>query len=479
MLLEHTLLKYKKNKKKSISGYNFDILFKSLEKSIERGHPKDSLYFLNEINASGYYQELYNFFINYTIRYIHINNISLIKEIIISYNQYLLLKKTFNTTSDSLLNIRENITHIKTTIKILKNILASKKSYLYDHFPGSYLPENNNKTIIPNIDISKMKKSDLNSIIKYYDSQDMSNVENLLTNFIISFMDYYEKRNYRDLNKSLMFFHEIIYKEIQILDIGIDNEKLTEKTFVDCITKISKFYVNKLWVFFLKLAKNTVLKKKMIILFNLYKSKFGNLKELLFVGILLFIKNNKHEDKIFPELDKEITYYNFLYKNIDNSYYHDKPRIDFKNVFSSREEKENFLLKNDAILQQEKSNMILKKIIPKLEKEKKLKNYMKEYNLDIDKLPQIDSIIFAPPRIIKTPPPVEKIKTITPKKSKKSKNTKDAKNIKIQEEFDEKFIKFNKIISEDYELTETDLLIKDEMKGEEENFCKTYKNIDI
>lgn len=420
--------------KKSISGYDRDKIFKILERMLLKDNYSKSIYFMNEIVASGYIQELWNFLFNFYIKYIHAINIELLKEMILSYSDFLLTVKKVKMEKRKVIDLRENKKMIYSLIKILKNIINNRKKDLYTIIPPSLIPENNQNTGLPNIDFRNMKQKDIITLIKHFDTGNEDNIKVNIQQFIFA-LQLYPKNKRDNLSKIYYWFQKIIFEDFKILDVGIDHLIMEDKKFVESYTNITKKYTQIIWEYLLNVSRSydERIYQKMVILFNLYTKKICNTREVLTVALLNIINPIYTNNQIINCEKKDLIMYFILYKNIDESLRFTRQRKDHINFFNNAEEKKKYEISQDPeLMKEEMTKMIKKTLIPNIKKKIK----MNPKPVTTEKKPK------SPDKKI-TP------KKKTPKKTKKQ--LKEEKREKDQETIDNKLKILEALEESDYD----------------------------
>lgn len=461
MFFNYDNIKTSRYDKKTISGYNKEYIFKILFKCINEGNKKKSIYFMNEIIASGYIRELWYFFINYTLSYVHLNNMELMKIITLKYKLFIEKERGYKQVKKPLIYFREDRELILNFCYILKNILLSRKTFYLDLFPSSFNPDNNEVTIIPaNLN---MKRSEVKKIIQYYDENnkyDEEGTKNIISTFFKN-VQHFKKIKNQSPNNIFLYLHNIIYKEFQIFDITIDENILNSNFNNNLHINKTKKYIPKLWEFYLKFFSKYDTKnyKNVLILYNMYKNKIGHPKHLLMLPLIFIIYKVSPTVNIQEVSPSETNFYFILYENIKQGLISKGPRIDFIKFYSSKEDKEREMIKNDPILREEETKNIIKNII---------KTKKREENIVTRSAKKITPAISP-----KKPTPIP-----TPKKKASKKKASKKKEKVLDPKLNDKLEMFDLFINNAYEETSEDIFkIKEieESADSDENYIKTVE----
>jgi hypothetical protein len=122
-------------KSKSLSGYNKKKLFFALKTCILNNSYSESIYFFHEIFISGYFKDLYLFFINFYLLYIHVSNPYLLHLLFDRYNLLLEDLKMFKKSNIFEIKLRKSNKFLENTFQIFKIIFFSNKKFIYDLMP--------------------------------------------------------------------------------------------------------------------------------------------------------------------------------------------------------------------------------------------------------------------------------------------------------------------------------------------------------
>lgn len=398
-------------KSKSFSNYKKKQLFFALKTCILNKNYKESIYFFHEIFISGYYKDLYIFFINFYMIYIHVGNPYLLSLLFDRYDTLLDHLKFFKKSNIFPIKLRKSQEFLENTFTIFKIIFFSPKKCIFDLIPPFF----NDRSRRENIHfVNKKKFKNKNELL--YDKDDMNIILKHLDNF-----DYYLKqysmssRNKKRIDASLIelknnifyWFGKYINEEFYESSINISETLLTIK-YSPNNSKIKELYP-KLWNIILINSKNvnSEILKSVKQLYNFWKNKVSMLKTTTIVAIFFILYNPARVMSVKRDIDSEdINYINVLNVNVNKSVNELIERKDYIKLKTSSKTKKNKvekqIKKNTIKYNNEKKRKItniekkmkpIKKTNPIKElKEKKEQELQKRLNnaLQLEIIPLID-----------------------------------------------------------------------------------------
>jgi hypothetical protein len=392
-------------KSKSISNYNKNQLFIAFKTTILNKLYNESVYFFHEIYVSGYYKELYEFYINFFILYIHASNNSLLKLIYDRYNKFLDIKKTYSTNNIYLIKLRDSEKFLNDLFDIFKNIYFSIK-YDYVKLVPPYFTKNTNNMKI--VKLNGRKFINNGSVIKeILETSDTNQIRVNLSNFQ-KYLNKLYKKNYKInhefeylKNKTFYWFSKFIIDEFYESSLKISSTRLTIK--YEPNNKIIKDFIPQMWNIILNTAsQDKLIFDQLRILYYFDSKNIVCSKMVLTISLLFFIINpNKTNFKIInmDSNDKQILQQ--LTNNINISLNNKMERNDFISLSNNNKKKKknqvnkiNKLHKNNII------NNKVKQIIkdnPKKKENKVEKIEKKETEVDIhlkELFDNIDNIVY-------------------------------------------------------------------------------------
>ena len=304
MLINHPTIKFNS---KSISGYKKQILFRLLKFSILNNHQRESFYIVHEIFVSGYFKDLWLFFINFTIYHIHIFNPGLLRYIVNNYERYVKTEKEYKKLykNSNIINIRNDGPTIKSIIFILRNILNSKKVLFSSILPPSYTFKSQNNN---NIVMTGDPRYNYKAFHEVIDNRDYKELLTALNHFQKELEKLVHRRfkfkeELFDIKSRLFYWLGKIFNTgYQMINVTSNNYEINYNTEPN--DDISKRFIPRVWHVILEAASNNYyilenIKYLYKITYNANKSlQVGNYKIMIIISLFYFIydvnKTNSH-----------------------------------------------------------------------------------------------------------------------------------------------------------------------------------------
>lgn len=383
-------------KNKSMCNYDKKKLFVALKTTILNELYDESVYFFHEIFISGYFKELYEFYINFFLLYIHTSNPSLLSVISDKYFKFLEISKTYKKNNVYIIKLRNSENFFSDLFFIFKNIYYSVK-YDYVKLIPPYYIKNTDK-----IKIFKQNGRTFynnGSIIKeIYDDSNVELIQNNLLNFEKYLKLLFQKKYKNDnefftlKNQTFHWFSKFINDEFYETNTVISPTRLTIKYVPN--NKTIKNFIPKIWNIILNISSyDRYIYDQIKLIYGFDSKNVVCSKIALTVSILYFIINyNKSMNLKLKNIDyedKEIL--SKLTNNVNESLRNFKIRNDFIQLSTEKKKKVNNVQKN---IKKNNVNKKIKKIIKEKPKQniKKKNNIIKENNKFSELFKNIDII---------------------------------------------------------------------------------------
>ncbi len=292
----------------TFSNFKKSQVLKKLEDSIYYQNIDDSLYCTTELLCSGFILELWNLYIYFVCKYIHIDNPKIVIYLNNKFNEFKLIAKKIKSDLE-LRNFKE-IWIIFYSITVLLCNSNKTTSLLSMKFVFDF---NTNDLF------SNLKAPDVTYIQPYFKQGDPKELFIPLNEFI-----YHLKVT--KSNKEIYYWIEWIIEYDIIMTKRKKKLTCIQRDFVN--TKLSNNVIWIIWEIFLSFNENEIMKKIIHSYLDLFSVKYNqhtNKKRIYIIYVcIMFITNNNidytkkiiENVDIFHDLDEKINkYYNQIKKN--------------------------------------------------------------------------------------------------------------------------------------------------------------------